>query len=1055
MQINKLIIDYIIIILLVSPVVTIAVSSKDNTIPSWNSNWSFSQEILLPFSTEIPQAKYQPIDLRIEFNDLCWAKNETEHSIRVVCWDGNVWQKLESQIYDLENCDANHIKSCRIVFLIPEFAFGKERYFIYYDKNEKPSPNYVDHVSVEDAYYYFEPISGIAAEGDYYKVSEDSFCVYGIGQKGQVFERSLAQTVLRMKPGSKEFDVINSDTIVSFGFIYNNGPSDKDQVSSDQVLLSKKINIDGNLMVEFEITSQSKGKELQTSNIYRYYYCPHTDKRIFVHVNHQVFQDCTVEGQENIDGIYGGLISFSSKSNRVKKLQFGEIYPYLHIFNENNQIKEYKMNTNPESKEREWIIPYTDDCDLGKDAWISYDEGKNGKSIGILFPSNTGIVKNGKDERDGIQVKAGEKEYLNALGTEIDYAGVIFGRNSYEKGGKHDLLIDKGLSVEFDTEIYTSENKGYEGVIKESEFFRTLVKYRNIGGSDSSGNGKNIYTLTAKLRFCGRILSYPIFSNISAISCELYKDNEFISKGILNKPLFGLPTVKFTKLATGDYIVKIYRKFLNQNKKIIAIEPVTIEGDKEINIICSWQKNIIIKANDQDENRIEDISLNIYKGNKIIIKNITKSDTDTSVYLPYFTEQYLLKAYYKGFLIYNEKIQKRAKNVEINLELYDLKVEVTDKLGLSPGIEIKPLLTSSNMDVPIDIIPDENKSSMFIFKNLPSAVYKLYISYGRFYDYIDVEIPNNSDSISINFTASFGLTVKLFDSKGDSIEDDKLKLDLKRSGNTILESVSPNEVFSLPPGTYTFYVYSDRNLIGIKTLELNNDKEVNVVTNLKPILPIIISGFAIIFILEILVLFIFKKISLNTFLKLFALSLVIISIFQPWWSLSGINKVTNAQRTTDMFIVPQTMIESTTYQGQTYRDIAILPEMFTNFISILLIIIIIGIVLLCCSFIANIILKRRFSIVLIFLSIIFVIIVACAFSIGMSKITEISLGSLFGETTLNVALPNGENVYMHSNWGLGTGFYLSVGSALILFSAGIIDFLKRKNVIKIHNSKKL
>jgi len=1043
---------YIIIVLLISPVVTISASSGDSSIPPWKSNWSFRQEVILPILTEIYKAKYQPIDLRIEFNDLCWAKNETEHSIRVVCWDGKIWNELESQIYDLEYFDTNHIKSCRIVFLIPEFAFGKERYFIYYDKNEKPPPNYVNHVNVEDAYYYFEPISGLAAEGDYYKVSEDSYCVYGIGQKGQVFERSLAQTVLRMKPGSKEFDVINSDTIVSFGFIYNIGPNDKDQISSDQVLLSKKINIDGNLMVEFEIVSQSKGKELQTANIYRYYYCPSTDKRIFVHVKHQVFQDCFVEGQENMDGIYGGLISFCSKSSRVKKLQFGEIFPYLHIFNENNQIKEYEMNTNPDSKEREWIIPYTDDCDLGKDAWISYDEGENGKAIGILFPSNTDIVKNEKNEKDGIQVKAGEKEYLNALGTEIDYAGVIFGRNSYEKGSKHDLIIDEGLLVEFDAEVYTSEDKGYEGVIKESEFFRTLVKYRNIGGSSSSGEDKNIYTLTAKLRFCGRILSYPIFSNISEISCELYSGNELVSKGFLLKPLFGLPTIKFTKLASGDYVVKIYRKFINQNKKIIAIEPVTIQGDKEINVLCSWQKNLIIIAKDQDKKRIEDINLNVYKGNKVIINNITKSDSDIQIYFPFSTEQYELKAYYKGFIIYNKKIPKRAKNVEINLQLYDLKVDVTDKLGLSPGIEIKPLLTSSDMEVPIDIFPNENKAGMFIFKNLPSAAYKLYISYGRFYDYIDVKIPYNLDSISINFSATFGLSVKLFDSKGDPIQDDKLKLDLKRSGNTIFESVTPNGVFSLPPGKYTFYVYSDNNLIGIKTLELTNDKDVNIVTDIKPILPIIISGFAIIFIIEILVIFIFKKISLNTFLKLFALSLVVISLFQPWWSLSGISKDTNATRTTDMFIIPQTMIESITYQDQTYRDIATLPEMFTNFVGILLIIIISGIVLLCCSFIPNIILKRRFFLVLISVSIIFVIIVALAFSFGMSKITEISLGSLFGEATLDVALPNGENIYMQSNWGLGIGFYLSAISALILISAGIIDFFKRKNVKKIYNT---
>ena len=1044
MQGNKLRIVYIIIILLVLPVVTISVSSDDSLIPPWNSNWLYKQEILLPIFIESHQAKYQPIDLHIEFTDLCWAKNETEHSIRVVCWDGKIWHELESQLYDLVYCDTIHIKSCRIVFLIPEFVFGKERYFIYYDKNEKLSPNYLNHVNVEDAYYYFEPISGLAAEGDYYKISEDGFCVYGIGQKGQVFERSLAQAVLRMRPGSKEFDVINSDTIVSFGFSYNIGPKDQDLISSDHTLISKKINIDGNLMVEFEIVSQSKGKELQSANTYRYYYCPDTDKRIFTHVKHQVFQDCFVEGQENMDGIYGGLLSFCSKNSRVKKLRFGEIFPYLHIFNENNQIKEYKMDTNPDYKEREWIIPYTDDCDLGKDAWLSYDEGEKGKAIAILFPSNVNIVKNGKNELDGIQIKAGEKEYLNALGTEIDYAGVIFGRNSYEKGGKHDLLINKDLLVEFDVEVYTSEEKGYKGVIKESEYFRTLLKYRNIGGSGSSDKDKNIYILTVKPRFCGRILTYPIFSNISQISCELYSGNELISKGVLYKPLFGLPIIKFTKLASGDYILKIYRKFFNQNKKIIAIEPVTITGDKEIDVICSWQKNIIIIAKDQDKKRIENIYLNIYKGNKVIITNITKYDSDTQIYFPFSTDHYLIKAYYKGFIIYNGSIPKREKNIEINLHLYDLKVYIIDKLGLNPDVEIKPLLTSSDMDDPIDIVPNENNSGIFIFKNLPSAAYRLQISYGRFYDYIDIKIPNNIDHININFSATFNLGVKLFDINGNSIQDKKLKLDIKRNGNTIFESVSPNEIFSLPPGRYTFYVYSDNNLIGIKTLELTNDKDVNIVTDLKPILPIIITGFVIIFIIEILVLYIFKKISLNTFLKLFALSLVIISIFQPWWSLSGISKDTTITRTTDMFIIPQTMIESITYQDQTYRDIATLPEMFTNFVGVLLIVIISGIVLLCCSFIPNIILKRRFFFALISISIIFVIIVALAFSFGMSKITELSLGGLFGEATLDVVLPNGENVYMQSSWGLGIGFYLSAISAVILISAGFIDFFKKK-----------
>ena len=70
-------------------------------------------------------------------------------------------------------------------------------------------------------------------------------------------------------------------------------------------------------------------------------------------------------------------------------MRFGKILPYLHVYGENNQIKEYEINPNPENKERDWIIPYSDDCDLGEDAWLSYDEGESGKAFGILFSSNS------------------------------------------------------------------------------------------------------------------------------------------------------------------------------------------------------------------------------------------------------------------------------------------------------------------------------------------------------------------------------------------------------------------------------------------------------------------------------------------------------------------------------------------------------------------------------------------------------------------------------------------------------------------------------------------
>jgi hypothetical protein len=1051
MQIKKIWIAHFIIILLILPVLTITASSEDSSIPTWNKNWSYRQEIILPISTGKPQAKFQPIDIHIEFTSSCWAKNENEHSIRVCCWDGNRWYELESQIYDLEFKDTHHINKCGLVFLIPEMANGEEQYFVYYDNNEKPSPNYLDHVSIEDAYYYYEPISGISLEGDYYKIEENGFGVYAIGQKGKIINRPLSQVIMSMKPGTKEFDVSNSDNIASMAFGYNDGVNDEDQIASDYSLVSKDILIDGNLMVEFRIVSESSGKEIRTTNIFKYYYCPTDNKRICVSVKHEMFKEGIVKGQENVDGIFGGLVSYRSRSERIKRMNFGEILPYLHIYGENNQIKEYIMDQNPQSKEREWIIPYTDDCDLGQDAWISYDEGESGKAFGILFSSNKNIVIYGKNERDGIQVKSAEKEYLDVLGAEIDYAAVLFGRNSYEKGGSHDLTIAADLVVEFDTELFTSLEGGYNDVILESEYFRALSKHRQHAEDGSYLGDENIYTLTVIPRFTGDIFSFPFISNKTGVNIlkifgELYKDDKLVSESFLTRTLFGHSKIKFPKLASGDYILFVYRKIGNRDKKIIGLEAVNIEGDTTIKVNCTWQKNIQITAKDQNGQRIDNVELSLLKNDKLLLSNLTDDNCDITMKVSYnYFESYILKANYKGFTVYYKEIPIREKNLDIILVLYTLTIDVKDELGFSPGINLRPFLTSSEMDTPIELTPEVIEDGTFVFKNLLPARYRLYISYGRFSDEIYINLPEDGDSASIKFSATFNLGTVLFDTRGNQLEDTDLKYDIKRDGKILFQSISPDKVITLPPGKYTVDVYSDGRMVGFETVELTNDKEINIVTKIEPILPTLITGLILVFIIEIFVLIIFKRISLNVFLKLLAIALIVLSLIQPWWILNANSDNPLAERTSEMFIIPQKLVRTTTYEDQTYLELATLPKMFTDFVGTLLFIICSGIILVGLSFIPNILLKRRFSIGLISASIIFLILVSLAFSLGMSIICEISVGSLNGQGPLDIMLPNGETVIMSSSWGLGLGFYLCIISALILISTGVIDFLNKKN----------
>ena len=84
MQLNKLWVAYIIVLILISPVLTISSLSKDTTPPTWNNDWAYKQEINLPIQTLEDFAKFQPIDIHIEFNNPCWVKNENEHSVRVL-----------------------------------------------------------------------------------------------------------------------------------------------------------------------------------------------------------------------------------------------------------------------------------------------------------------------------------------------------------------------------------------------------------------------------------------------------------------------------------------------------------------------------------------------------------------------------------------------------------------------------------------------------------------------------------------------------------------------------------------------------------------------------------------------------------------------------------------------------------------------------------------------------------------------------------------------------------------------------------------------------------
>jgi len=1033
---------------------TLSVSSQNPSLPFWNKEWSYREKINIPISTDDQFAKYQPIDVYITFNHSCWAKNENEHSIRVCYWNGERWNEIESQVYDINFVDSYHINSCNLVFLIPENADGNEQYYVYYDDSEKSVPDYEDHVDVEDSYFLCKPLSEISAEASYYGIMEDGYCVFGVGQNGYLLDRSLAQVVVKQKQKSKDFDIFNADQISSFAFSYF---SDNDnEISSDQSFVSKKIFVDGNLMVSFGIISESSDGRLRTTAIYKYYYTPNENKKICIHVKHEVLQESLVKGEENLDGRYGSLISFRSKNPKIKKLNFGSILPYLDFSGENGSIEEYAMDTNPESNEREWIVSYADDADLGKEAWIACGTGNDGKTQSIIFSSNSGLVKSGENERDGIQLKVAEKEYLDFLGTEIDYASVNFGRNSYERGYSHDLQIPSGFVVEFDAELYSSDYGGYKTVQKEASIYQELVKYRHSYEDSSFEQEEKSYDLTVITHFGGTHISFPRLVQRTDILfpvmwIEICRDGNLVASSMADRNLFTRSYKTFHNLTVGTYLIKVYRMFGNSTKIFNGVEVVELNENKKIHVFCTWERTIQLVFSNQDGHGIKGITAVVLNDDNVVFaSNITDEAGKTTLKIPQkFKGYYQIKAYYRDFVVHNSILEKnrRRVNLNFNIELYDLEVDISDKLGLPPGVDIYPTLSSVEYTDAPKIIPTEKEAGIFYFEDIPSGSYSLQISYADFLDEQTVNVPEVGRFIHMNFNAAFDLKIDLFDARGNYVPNKNINFVIIRDGDEVYKSTAGGEsTFILPPAQYVIKVYQDGKLVGSKEVYLTNDKTVGIVTTLVSVFPTIVVDVSIALAGIFVVFTLFKKLSVSSLLKILVILLIVVSLTQPWWTLSGSSSMPHIEKNTEMYLQPQIMIDSTTYNSKTTSDIESMPKDFVAFLGNLVLAMYVSCVVIASSFVLNVRKKRMYSLALILLGMILLLAISGMYLVGITKLSEVSVGSIQGSGVLSFTFDD-VSVSLSSAWGLSSGFYLFITSAIFTLLVSILEinniFFKR------------
>ena len=1051
----------------------------------WNDGWSHRQGIDVPIDTNSDIAKYQPIDTRIEFNESCWAKNEDEHSIRICCLNGNNWNELESQIYNLEHIDESHIKSCNIVFLIPGSATGDERYYVYYDESEKPNLNHVYHVDVEESFYRYEPISGYPLESHYYKIIDEGYIIYAVAQEGQVIGYNTSQHVTKMNDKVTEVKPKNGNLFASFDFKYYFGEELYGYMSTSQHLVSKEILVNGNLMIEVGIVSTSNGGDLQTTATYKYYHCPTSNTRIHTHVRHETLRKVKVQSEVNTDGTYASLQCGGIKSVSIEDLNFGQILPYMHISNERGTITKYSLDKDPEYIPEDpdiRVLSIEDDVDLGKNAWISFDEGDTGISHSVILSSNS-VVKSGNDERDGIQINAFEMDYPHLPGLENNLATIQIGRNSYESGGIHDLVIPGDFIVEFDAEFFSSNTGGFNIVQHEAGIFQELAKIKPPSKDEFIDNFNENEKHELSI-FIHRSPSMPMGSGISAllgldfsyITVELYKNEEFTYSGtavrLPMKPISELGELNhfkqisafmfsfdwknlsffkkicFSDLESGKYTIKIYREnpFIGKQRKYIGFTSLELNDDTKTHVHCGIEGALYIHASDQNNEDVKNVEVILLKNGNIVAKNQTGEKGNTLIKVPCsLSEKYAIKILYNGFMLHNGTIRLGhftniiPKRESVSIERYSLKINVFDIWGMPLEVDVNPVITSKEMYESTLISGEKLSLNYYAFSNLTPSLYKLNLKYKSYSLEKDINLDSDIE-LDLDFPVEFQIKVRILDSRGLPLEDTKIilsrnskKLETKTKGSEMM--------LSLPPGFFHVTIYDEDKLIGAREIDVFGERTFDFITISEPFFPVLIL-IIINIVVVISAVFSYVKKDKMYFLLILPISLVIAAIVSPWWVLCSSSS--QLETSTHMFLLPLELVTITTISDVISGELASLPDIFREYFSLILIFSVVG----CSSITTGMFFKEfnyhRFYILsLVFASFSFVGSILIFF-IGMSMLAEVGVGDFMGKGILDVSIP-GKDTFpsISCSWGPSLGFHLYVISIVILFIV-IVRILSRK-----------
>lgn len=1044
----------------------------------------YKQQLALPIDTANASAANQPIDIRVTFTNPCWAVNDTLNSIRIAADDGTGPQELDSQVYDLHHTDDTHASAASLVFLIPGTTTSKTKFYVLYNPTETPPADYSRHITVEDTHYFYEPIPGQTIDFDYYGIRQDGYVVYTIVQKGQLLGNPIALAAIKFKPNSTAVETFNLDQLADFDLRYGVPGNPDYSGTAFATDIKKTILVTGTLMARVRLACTSPAGDIASDNIYTYYYSPTTTKRITVDAHHTILKPITIPDPALQDGEYAGIVSIKARSASIEKMNVGDILPSLSVYTADGTIENYTVPTSPQSTTPEIVLSPQDDINLGPQAWVSLQDTATGKTHSIIFSATTGIT-NGTE--DGIQVRSWAKQNVKLPGLEADTGSLILTRKTYQNGN-HLTTIDQGKTYHYKTEFLTIEHADTTRISEESAAYQHLIQAVPIFRGNATAAQKTArYNLTVTVRHArsvplGSLLSAALGKNLSYIYSELYQQETFRSSGTVGRLSLGAISLNFSgtnlrqkiqmilgifdfknssltkkirypNLDPGTYVVKIYRENprFAQEHQYIGLAVVNLTQDTTIRIRCRSQGTITICLKDQTNTPVPNAHCTLTLDDATIAEAVTDQNGTARLTAPCsLLKPYRLALNYRGFQIGTKTIRLTtlrhfiAMKTSFTLQRYRLSLTTTDTWGFPPAVDLNPALTSGDMTQPTAIHATTITAGAYQFTDIPSAPYRLSLSYKTFK--VDHNLTIDKDTtLAIVFPAEFPINLTFYDSYANRLSHGSISIQRQEKTNTTEITPDGTATISLPPGDYELLVQSGQETIAQQQVQVRGEKSLDLVTTQGSTLHTLLTVLGLAVAIGALVFFLWKR-QPNPTLKIAAVGLLIIALASPWWVLTGQTGVVST--TTNTLVIPPQIVTMTKATNAIGGEISAVPAEVTMVLGLLSLLVGIACVLLIISLVTSLRLRKT-TLIFSILSVIVILMILGVFYYAFSQVTQVGVGSFMGSGTLDVSLPGGtEQVKVPCSWGPGLGFCLIIAAAVLallaIFARRIQGRLTRK-----------